>query len=112
MTAPRIIDDDKSEIRAEIDGQSVRSWEYHDEAGRRLRMQKAHEFAEGWFQAELWGAHYKTAQKMRDALEGLKFVHDTNPSDAMADIPPLDYARHILREVRRAAHDALMPDDN
>ena len=105
MTAPKIIDDDKSEIRAEINGQSVRSWEYHDEAGRRLRMQKAHEFAEGWYQAD------KASQKMRDALEGLRYVHDSNPSDAMADTPPLAYARHILMEVRRAAKDALTSDD-
>ena len=111
MPTPKVIDDDKSEIRAEVNGHSVRSWEYHDDAGRRLRMQKAHEFAEGWYQAELWGGSHKASQKMQDALEGLKYVHDSNPSDAMANTPPLDYARHILMEVRRAAHDALTPDD-
>lgn len=49
--APKIIDDDKGEIRAEVDGRSIRSWEYHSEQERRLRMVFAREFAEGWYQA-------------------------------------------------------------
>ena len=34
-------------------------------------------------------------------FEGLSHIHDGNPSDAMADTPPLDYARHMLWEARR-----------
>lgn len=34
-------------------------------------------------------------------FEGLSHIHDGNPSDAMADMPPLDYARHMLWEARR-----------
>lgn len=47
---PKIIDDDEGEIRAEVDGTSVRSWEYHDELERRTKMICAREFAEGWYQ--------------------------------------------------------------
>jgi len=53
MYSPKIIDDDETEIRAEIDKRIVRSWEYHTEAERRVKMRMAHEFAEGWFQADL-----------------------------------------------------------
>jgi len=52
MTAfPRIIDDDRDTITAVVNGKEVRSWCYRDEPSRILRMGKAHEFAEGWFQA-------------------------------------------------------------
>lgn len=50
---PKIIDDDRDEIRAEVDGRLVRSWEYHDEVERRFKMRMAHEFAEGWYQAQM-----------------------------------------------------------
>lgn len=48
---PRIIDNDRDEIRAELDGREIRSWEYHSEGERRVKMRMAREFAEGWFQA-------------------------------------------------------------
>lgn len=48
---PKIIDDDRDEIRAEVGGQSIRSWEYHSEQERRVKMLAAREFAEGWYQA-------------------------------------------------------------
>lgn len=38
-----------------------------------------------------------------DALDGLSYIHDRNPSDAMADTPPLEYARHMLFEARQMA---------
>lgn len=47
---PKIIDDDEGEIRAEVDGKSVRSWEYWSELDRRAKMVCAREFAEGWYQ--------------------------------------------------------------
>lgn len=39
-------------------------------------------------------------------FEGLSHIHDGNPSDAMADTPPLDYARHMLWEARRECREA------
>lgn len=45
--------------------------------------------------------------QMRDALEYLSYIHDSNPSDAMADMPELDYARHMLFEARKLARAAL-----
>jgi hypothetical protein len=44
---------------------------------------------------------------MENVMETLSHIHDGNPSDAMADMPPLDYARHMLWEARRLAREAL-----
>lgn len=41
-----------------------------------------------------------------DALDGLSYIHDGNPSDVMADMPPADYARHMLFEARQIARGA------
>jgi len=41
-----------------------------------------------------------------NSLEGLHYVHDGNPSLALADIPELEYARHMLGEVRSEARRA------
>lgn len=49
----------------------------------------------------------REVSRLRDALGTLSHIHDGNPSDAMADMPPLDYARHMLGEVRRFAREAL-----
>lgn len=50
-SAPHIVDNDKDEITAMLNGQEIRGWSYRDEAERRVKIQMAHEFAEGWFQA-------------------------------------------------------------
>ena len=42
-----------------------------------------------------------------DALDGLSYIHDGNPSDAMADTAPVDYARHMLYEARQLAREAV-----
>lgn len=47
-----IIDNDKDEITASLDGKEVYVWSYKDRAERRIKMLLAHAFAEGWFQAE------------------------------------------------------------
>lgn len=38
-----------------------------------------------------------------DTLEGLSYIHDGNPSDALADMDPVEYARHMLFEARQMA---------
>ena len=48
---PKIIDADRDEITAKLDGKELRGWSYKDDAERRKKMQMAHEFAEGWYQA-------------------------------------------------------------
>lgn len=50
MKSPRIIDNDRDEITASLDGVIVRGWSYADDAEHRQKMLMAHEFAEGWFQ--------------------------------------------------------------
>jgi hypothetical protein len=49
---PRVTDNDKDEITVTLDGRELRGWSYANDDERRLKMQMAHEFAEGWFQAE------------------------------------------------------------
>lgn len=41
-----------------------------------------------------------------DKLEGLSYIHDSNPSDALAGIEPVEYARHMLGEARQMAREA------
>lgn len=45
--------------------------------------------------------------KAENALFTLSHIHDGNPSDAMADILPLDYARNMLWEARNIARNTL-----
>lgn len=45
------------------------------------------------------------------ALEALSYIHDGNPSDAMAGMDPLEYARHILWSARQEARQALRDMD-
>lgn len=48
---PRISDNDGGEITATLEGKEIRGWSYANAAEQSLKMQCAHEFAEGWFQA-------------------------------------------------------------
>jgi hypothetical protein len=52
MSDPRITDNDAGTITATVVGKEIRGWCYRDDAERRIKMLMAHEFAEGWFQAE------------------------------------------------------------
>ena len=45
--------------------------------------------------------------KAENGLFTLSHIHDGNPSDARADILPLDYARHMLWEARSIARTTL-----
>jgi len=45
--------------------------------------------------------------ELLEALAAISQMRDGNPSDAMADMPPLDYARHIMAEMRREARTAI-----
>lgn len=60
--------------------------------------------------AELEAALTDAADKLEglspDKLEGLSHIHDGNPSDALADIEPVEYARHMLGEARQMAREA------
>jgi len=51
MTDPHITDNDVGEITVTVNGSVIRGWSYKDDAERRVKMQMAHEFAEGWLQA-------------------------------------------------------------
>lgn len=51
MKTPKIVDNDRDEITARLDGKEIRGWSYANETERRVKMLAAHEFAEGWFRA-------------------------------------------------------------
>lgn len=67
---PRIVDNDRDEITAELDGKEIRGWSYKDGDERRAKMQKAHEFAEGWFQCQKVKA--ALCEELADALEKIE----------------------------------------
>lgn len=48
---PRIVDNDRDEITATLDGKEIRGWTYANETERRIKMLIAREFTEGWFRA-------------------------------------------------------------
>lgn len=52
MRTPRIIDDDIGTVSAETQMKVVRSWQYSNRDEQLTAMNKAREFAEGWYQAE------------------------------------------------------------
>lgn len=47
----RVVDNDRDEITVTLDGVEIRGWSYANDAERRTKIQLAHEYAEGWFQA-------------------------------------------------------------
>lgn len=61
--------------------------------------------------AEITSLRSELARK-EEALRTLSLIHDRNPSDAMADMAPVDYARHMLFEARQIALEALQPSSS
>lgn len=59
-----------------------------------------------WMEEQITSLRSELARK-EEALQALSLIHDRNPSDAMADMAPVDYARHILFEARQIARAAL-----
>lgn len=51
MPNPKIIDDDRDTISAVYNDKQVRSWEYHSEDERRMKMRMAREWQEGFLHA-------------------------------------------------------------
>ena len=52
MPHPKIIDNDRDEITAVLGDEELRGWTYTTDSERRQKMQMAHEYAEGWYQAD------------------------------------------------------------
>lgn len=48
---PKVTDDDEGTISIDLNGERLREYSYEDDAGRRIRMQKAWEYIEGWCDA-------------------------------------------------------------
>lgn len=46
-------------------------------------------------------------ERLRDALDNIRHMHDGNPSLAMADVPQFIYARYIMSQMRKEARTAL-----
>lgn len=52
MNSPKIIDNDRDEITAVLDGIEIRGWSYANSVERGWKMRMAREFVEGWYQQE------------------------------------------------------------
>jgi hypothetical protein len=72
----KIIDDDAGEVTAVVGGKEVRGWSYKDGAERRIKMQMAHEFAEGWFQGTERRARPATSGDIEDLSKKLDRICD------------------------------------
>jgi hypothetical protein len=46
-------------------------------------------------------------EQLEEALREISYIHDGNPSPAMAGMPDVDYARFVLGQARRVARAAL-----
>ena len=76
-----------------------------DPTGAHQAIQRQHDHIE-----QLAATNEELEAKLEKAENGLftlSHIHDGNPSDARADILPLDYARHMLWEARSIARTTL-----
>jgi hypothetical protein len=46
---PKVIDNDRGDVKVEVFGKEIRGWSYKDDSERRTKLLAAHEFAEGWY---------------------------------------------------------------
>jgi hypothetical protein len=49
MKHPRVVDDDEGIITVEYDGRELRGFTYNSEDERRIKMVRAREYVEGWY---------------------------------------------------------------
>lgn len=78
-----------------------------DDLVKRLRQSSSSDYScQGCMDTEREEAADRI-EKLENALEALSHIHDGNPSDGYADVPKLDYARHMLLEARQIARKAL-----
>lgn len=70
MTTPKIIDNDRDEITAKLDGKEIRGWSYKDREEYRFKMRLAREFVEGWYQCQKAApARDELCEELADALK-------------------------------------------
>jgi outer membrane receptor for ferric coprogen and ferric-rhodotorulic acid len=77
---PRVTDNDKDEITVSLNGREIRGWSYATDDERRLKMQMAHEFAEGWFQAT--EHHHKIAEEQESESGKAAYEYDGGAGSA------------------------------
>lgn len=108
----KVIDNDVDEVRVEFDGRDIRSWTYATEDERRKKMGLAHEFAEGFYRAQVLAQPSITSDpalgtdQLREDLETLRDrIKVQSPDDA--DL--LTSAMNRLKELSAASRDLLGP---
>lgn len=52
LSIPKVVDHDRDEITVEVNGVEIRSWSYATADERRVKMQQAHEFVEGYWHGQ------------------------------------------------------------
>lgn len=88
MNAPKVIDNDRDEITAVLDGKEIRGWSYSNEAERRARMLAAHEFCEGWYQRDRLESrnpklNKAAIERLRETAEAERAVGDPKVAIAL-----------------------------
>jgi hypothetical protein len=51
MKRPTVVDDDNGTITVQILGEEIRGWSYSNDDERRVKMQRARDYVEGWCDA-------------------------------------------------------------
>ena len=87
-----------------VHGQHPEDWDFTD--GKHLTKRQFSDKVE-YVRADRIEELEAKLAKAENGLFTLSHIHDGNPSDARADILPLDYARHMLWEARSIARTTL-----
>jgi hypothetical protein len=99
---PKVVDNDRDEITAALEGKETRGWSYSNEDERRMKITAAREFCEGWYQA-MQQPKQAAALTMYEALEELNDALDDGLCNS--GIPGFDSGR--LGRAQDAARAAL-----
>ena len=92
MTTPRVKDNDHEEVTVTLGDKLLRSYTYENEAERRIKIGKAREFVEGWFQGS--EHHAKHLGILADAMAEVKAT-----SDGLSDQPITDIVQGSIDEI-------------
>jgi len=57
--------------------------------------------------SDLFDEAAERIEQLEAALREISYIHDGNPSPAMAGMPDVDYARFVLGQARQVARAAL-----
>lgn len=106
----RVKDNDIDEITVTQGGKKLRGWSYANEGERRTKMGRAHEFAEGWYQATKQSQDTTRLHALEEALRELRAARNQfNTTLCMADYERLTSAVDACVEALSGAPVPVVP---